>query len=558
MQPPGSMDGSATTRASRAFSASPAPASTCWWSAGCTRTRRWRADSTMALTASCATLATISGRVASSWRTTWRASCTAVRVTASAICSSRPFHWSSRLASSAPNWAAIWRAKFSLKASSATWPSRYPSWYPLSRACCTSASHSASVGGGGGGGGAACTLFSGRSAGCGDGGPPAPPNEPGRQLAKPSSSSRGMKRDCGAPRGGTGIGFSKSSAARAWKVEALEEVIGASRSQHDLAFVDQAADDLQHFLLLGLDFRHAHRAARIEVFAQRLGGTAGHVAEHLLAQLRRGALERDDQRLALHFLEQRLEALVVELVQVVEREHVVHDLLGQLVVRLADVVECRGLDRRAHQVDDFRSRLDAAQRRLLQLLAAGEHLAHHFVEVLEGGRLDAVQRGDADQHLVALAFGERLQHARGLVEVEVHQDRRDDLRVFVAQQLGHRAGVHPLERLDAGDVAALQDAVDQQAGLVLAERLAQHGLDVFVGVLHQHVLGLRDGAEAVEHAVHALARDRLHAGDGLAQLLHFLGRKVLEDGGGLFLAEGHQQDRCVLDALVVVLGCGHG
>ena len=31
------------------------------------------------------------------------------------------------------------------------------------------------------------------------------------------------------------------------------------------------------------------------------------------------------------------------------------------------------------------------------------------------------------------------------------------------------------------------------------------------------------------------------------------GREVLEDGRGLFLAERHQQDRGVLDALVVVL-----
>ena len=30
--------------------------------------------------------------------------------------------------------------------------------------------------------------------------------------------------------------------------------------------------DLQHFLLLGLDFGHAHRAARLQVLAQRLGG----------------------------------------------------------------------------------------------------------------------------------------------------------------------------------------------------------------------------------------------------------------------------------------------
>ena len=40
-------------------------------------------------------------------------------------------------------------------------------------------------------------------------------------------------------------------------------------------------------------------------------------------------------------------------------------------------------------------------------------------------------------------------------------DRRDDLRVFVAQQFGHRPRVHPLQAFNAGDIAALQDPVDQ-------------------------------------------------------------------------------------------------
>ena len=66
----------------------------------------------------------------------------------------------------------------------------------------------------------------------------------------------------------------------------------------------------------------------------------------------------------------------------------------------------------------------------------------------------------------------QLQHLGRLVEVQVHQDRGDDLRVLVAHQLGHRARLHPLQAFDAADVAALQDAVEQQVGLVLAERLA--------------------------------------------------------------------------------------
>jgi len=111
--------------------------------------------------------------------------------------------------------------------------------------------------------------------------------------------------------------------------------------------------------------------------------------------------------------------------------------------------------------------------------------------------------------------------------------------------------VHPLQALDAGDVAALQDAVDQQVGLFVAQGLAQHALDVLVGVGHEHVLGLRHGDELVDDRLVPLPRYRLHLGDGLAQALHFLGQEVLEDLGRLFFAHGHQQDGCVLKALVV-------
>ncbi|KMS37477.1 hypothetical protein FE81_14335, partial [Staphylococcus aureus] len=85
---------------------------------------------------------------------------------------------------------------------------------------------------------------------------------------------------------------------------------------------------------------------------------------------------------------------------------------------------------------------------------------------------------------------------------------------------------------------------------VLAEGLAQHGAHVFVGVGDQGALGLGDGVELVEHGLDLGALDDLELGDGLAQRLHFLGRQMLEDLAGLFLAQRHQQDCGVLYALV--------
>ena len=52
-----------------------------------------------------------------------------------------------------------------------------------------------------------------------------------------------------------------------------------------------------------------------------------------------------------------------------------------------------------------------------------------------------------------------------------------------------------LRRALGDDKANLQDAVDQQVGLVVAERAAQHGLHVLVGVAHQ--VALRDRKSVV-------------------------------------------------------------
>ena len=87
-----------------------------------------------------------------------------------------------------------------------------------------------------------------------------------------------------------------------------------------------------------------------------------------------------------------------------------------------------------------------------------------------------------------IALGEILEHTSGLVEVQVHQNRRQNLRVLVAQQLGHRQRVHPFQAFDARDITALQNAVNQQRRLVVAQRALQHRAHVVVRVRHQQAL----------------------------------------------------------------------
>src|SRR4051794_10985886 len=105
--------------------------------------------------------------------------------------------------------------------------------------------------------------------------PAASSKSPSFQAANELSSSRGMKRAyaffAALPLGG---GTLRNS---------LDILVVAAGREDDGAFLDQAAHHLQHFLLLGLDLRQAHRAARLELLAQRLGGTRRHVAEDLVA-----------------------------------------------------------------------------------------------------------------------------------------------------------------------------------------------------------------------------------------------------------------------------------
>ena len=93
-------------------------------SCGFTCTLIWRALSITALTASLATVATSSGRCASSQRSTCCASCTAVLAIAVAICLSSAVNWASKASSNAPICDVACWAKLCLKFSSATRPSR--------------------------------------------------------------------------------------------------------------------------------------------------------------------------------------------------------------------------------------------------------------------------------------------------------------------------------------------------------------------------------------------------------------------------------------------------
>jgi len=50
----------------------------------------------------------------------------------------------------------------------------------------------------------------------------------------------------------------------------------------------------------------------------------------------------------------------------------------------------------------------------------------------------------------------------------------NDLRVFAADQVGHRSIIHPLQALYAAVSLLWQDAIEQAGALSVAQRLGQH------------------------------------------------------------------------------------
>ena len=204
-------------------------------------------------------------RRASSLRTTWRASITAACGHGLAICCSSASSCASKPCSSGPICAVIWRGEALLEAVQRHQPVAVAVLVAgLARgarpAACSSARPPAARRGRGRGAGRRVRrveLAVQRVR--------APGGKAAQLLARDEARvGRGRARRAGpaAPCGGGTLR------------KLLDEFVVAAAADHDLAFVGQAAHDLEHFLLLGLDLGHAHRAARFQVFAQRLGGAA--------------------------------------------------------------------------------------------------------------------------------------------------------------------------------------------------------------------------------------------------------------------------------------------
>lgn len=84
----------------------------------------------------------------------------------------------------------------------------------------------------------------------------------------------------------------------------------------------------------------------------------------------------------------------------------------------------------------------------LEILAV-EQVIQHVGQLLERRRLHPAEGGDTQHDVVTLALVEVRQDIRRLGALQVHQDGGDDLRVFLADDIGGRLRLHKVEGFDA-------------------------------------------------------------------------------------------------------------
>src|SRR3989344_7489374 len=102
---------------------------------------------------------------------------------------------------------------------------------------------------------------------------------------------------------------------------ALDHFFAALPAENDFSGFGHTAGNGEDFLLGGFHVADAHRAFGFQVVAQQFRGALGHVLEDLLLDAFVRALEGQYQHVGGDFAQQRLDAAVVDIGEVVEHEH---------------------------------------------------------------------------------------------------------------------------------------------------------------------------------------------------------------------------------------------
>jgi hypothetical protein len=177
-----------------------------------------------------------------------------------------------------------------------------------------------------------------------------------------------------------------------------------------------------------------------------------------------------------------LNAAIIDIQQVFEDEHLVFNFLCQLGVVTAYVFHHFSFQRAAHEIQNLCGSSYATLQILFPGAAASHELAQHVIEFAQRNRLHSIQRGDAQQHIIAGALGKHFKNIGRLIRFQVNQNGRDDLRMLIADHFGYRARIHPFQAFDPAGIAVVHDAIQQTLSLVVPQRLGEHVADVIVGI----------------------------------------------------------------------------
>jgi hypothetical protein len=257
---------------------------------------------------------------------------------------------------------------------------------------------------------------------------------------------------------------------------------------------------------------------------------------------------RGDQHVAFDVAQQRAHILVVELEQIVEDEHRLLDRPGDVAIQLGELGHHLLFGDLAHARHDLRrlaraAHLDAgdatrlARMALKQRCQRRERLGRH-----------RSQLGDAAQHLRLNCLGQHLQHLPRGRGFEMREQHRGDLGMFLLEHRRDLGRVHPLQRGDRLIRFGRQDARQDRARTLRTERLGDDRFELGTRIELDRAALLRAAGKVVQDLRHFPFADIGDAHHRGAELTDFLGIELLEDRGGLFVADDHHQHRGALDA----------
>ncbi len=134
--------------------------------------------------------------------------------------------------------------------------------------------------------------------------------------------------------------------------------------------------------------------------------------------------------------------------------------------------------------------------------------------------------------------------------IQMGEDQRDGLRMFVVDEFGELLRVDFLQNVEVGIFAAerLREAVDHLLADFGAERLVQHFLGVVEAAAHDKIVRHVHLIKLFEKNFGMVRRNGVELGDLAADQLHFVLGELFDDLGARLVAEQDQQHGGFADA----------